>query len=362
MLKTSRPILVSRQLDFIDIDGSLGEGGGQILRTAVSLSCVFNRPIKIANIRKNRSVPGLRPQHLQSVLASAKLCNAKVSGANVGSTKIEFIPGEVDGSYTGTIDCGTAGSISLIAQTIIPISIFRKINLHVTLHGGTEVPNSPTIDYIQSVVLPIYREMCHIDLKILRRGYYPRGGGIVELACSNQKVSQFSFPTASERPRSVSIMSVSRRLPDHVSVRQLESAKKALQKQGFEIGSAKTDHTGNSFSPGSSILIYLISDSSLIGSSSLGQRGLISELVGEEAAKNFVTEAANSPNVDSNLADMLLTLFCVGSYSFTTSSITNHFKTNAEIATKISGCVVEYHKFGSIWQVTVNGSSEKPNR
>lgn len=350
-------------MEFLEIDGSLGEGGGQILRTSVSLSCVLDRPIKITNIRKNRNVAGLRPQHLQSVLTAAKLCNAKVSGANVGSTELEFIPSDPVDNFAGTIDCGTAGSISLIAQTIIPISIFRRINLDVTMRGGTEVPNSPTIDYVQKIVLPIYREMCDIDLDILQRGYYPKGGGTVELRCSKSKDCHFSFERASKKSKEVSILSVSRSLPTHVSKRQLESAKMVLSKQGLEIGPTEIDNEGYSLSPGSSILVFQFSDSSLIGSTSLGDRGKRSEIVGEEAARNFVEEAVNLPNVDSHLADMLLTLFCVrGSFSFTTSSITNHFRTNAEIARKISGCVIDYRKIGQVWQVSVIGSSEKPNR
>ncbi len=350
-------------MEFLEIDGSLGEGGGQILRTSVSLSCVLNRPIKIKNIRKNRSTPGLRPQHLQSVLTAAKLCNARVLGANVGSTELEFIPADSVDNFIGTIDCGTAGSISLIAQTIIPISIFRKINLDVTLRGGTEVPNSPTIDYIQKTVLPIYREMCDIDLNIIQRGYYPKGGGIVEVRCSKSKDCHFSFDNASKKSNKVSVLSVSRSLSSHVTKRQLESAKVVLNKQGLEIVSAETDNEGNSLSPGSSILVFQVSDSSLIGSSSLGERGKRSEIVGEEAARNFTEEAVNLPNVDSHLADMLLTLFCFrDSFSFTTSSMTNHFRTNAEIARKISGCAIDYHKIGEVWQVSVTGSSEKPNR
>lgn len=350
-------------MEFVEIDGSLGEGGGQILRTAVSLSCVFDRPIRVKNIRKNRTVPGLRPQHLQCILASAKLCNAKFSGVSVGSTEIEFIPGDAVNSFNGTIDSGTAGSISLIAQTIIPVSIFRKIDLDVTLRGGTEVPNSPTIDYIQNTVQPIYQRMCDLELDIIQRGYYPRGGGVVGLKCTNSRHGRFSFDSNIKSPNRVSILSVSRLLPSHVSARQLDSAKTALVKQGKEIVSTKTDFDGRSLSPGSSVLVYHASGSSLIGSSSLGKRGNPSESVGEKAALDFIDETKNSPNVDSHLADMLLTLCCVeGDTTFATPAITDHFKTNAEVARKISGCAVECYKKGSIWQVSVAGSSEKPNR
>lgn len=351
-------------MEYIEIDGSIGEGGGQILRTSLSLSSVFGQPVRIRNIRKKRKDPGLKPQHLQSVIASARICSAEVSGATIGSTELEFVPSEVPDSFSGTIDTGTAGSISLIAQTIIPISIFRKIELNVTLRGGTEVPNSPTIDYLQRIVLPVYQKLCMLDLKIVQRGYYPKGGGIVELRCNSQKESMISFDYVSKHESSkASILSVSRSLPADVCKRQLEAAKRVLINEGIQIVSAETDDDGRSLSPGSSVLIYDVSTCNLVGSSALGVKGKPSESVGVEAATGFLDEIKGSPNVDSHLADMLLTLCCVkGKTSFTTSAITNHLMTNADIARRISGCEIKFHKMGSIWLVSVSGSSEKPNR
>lgn len=349
----------------IEIDGSLGEGGGQIIRTAISLASIFNKPVRITNIRAKRKEPGLRAQHLQSVMTSARLCNAKLEGTTLGSTEILYRPGKLVKLFNEPIDTGTAGSVSLIAQTIIPISIFGGTGLDVTIIGGTEVPNSPTVDYLEKIVLPVYRKLgAKIEFKIEKRGYYPKGGGILKIRCSRQSESSpISIDGKNEPPTPTSIFSCSRSLPRHVGLRQVESAKNLLSREGFDIKTTTLDCDGNSFSRGSSVLVYSVSESRFIGSSALGERGKPSERVGEQAAKDFVREVSSLANVDSHLADMLVTLLsCVkGNSIFATSDITEHFKTNMKVATAISNCNVEYHKDGSFYRVNIVGSSEKSN-
>ncbi|MCL4518780.1 MAG: RNA 3'-phosphate cyclase, partial [Thaumarchaeota archaeon] len=152
--------MIALNMSFLEIDGSQGEGGGQIVRTAMSLATILRKPVRITKIRAKRQVPGLRPQHLQSVLAASGLCNGRLKGAHVGSTEIIYEPGDPRSCLTETIDTGSAGSISLIAQTITPISIFCNIKLDLEIRGGTEVSNSPTIDYLARVVLPVYKRRC----------------------------------------------------------------------------------------------------------------------------------------------------------------------------------------------------------
>ena len=336
-----------------------------MIRTAVTLASIFRRPIRVTNVRAKRSQPGLRPQHLQSVLVSAKLCNAVVTGAAIGSTEITFVPGKMEKSFFEHIDTGTAGSISLIAQTIVPISLFGFVELDVALLGGTEFPHSPTIYYIGRVVLPIYQRLgASVQIRLEKRGYYPRGGGIVKLQCVRDSASiPLVFKEDAERRKLASILSCSRMLPEHVSHRQLESAKARLSHEGVEIISTQIESGGRSISPGSSVLVYNASESNYVGCSALGEKGKRSEQVGEEAAQNFLKEIEPSPNVDSHLADMLVTLLCCveGRSSFTTSEITQHFVTNLEVAKMITGCKAEYHKEGSYWRVRIVGASEKPN-
>ena len=352
----------------VEIDGSTGEGGGQILRTSMTLASIFRIPIRVSNIRARRREPGLRPQHLQAVQAAAKLTNGSLNGASVGSTEIKYFPGELLEDYRGSIDTGTAGSVSLIAQTIVPISIFGGTHLDVRIVGGTEVPNSPTVDYLQQLLLPVYRSLgAHVEIMIERRGYYPRGGGIVRItsAPGQSKPSPLSFAETERRAekQEVNILSVSRSLPEHISSRQSASARSLLEKEGFARTVQRLDSSGPSLSPGSSMLVYIQTGNTMIGSSSLGERGKRAELVGEEAAINFLNECSDLPNVDSHLADMLVTLACLinGTSRFTTSRISDHFTTNSEIAKKIVGCSVSCKKIDGRWQVSVAGSSEKPN-
>ena len=163
----------------IEIDGSYREGGGQILRTALSLSCLFQKPFRIFNIRKGRKKPGLMPQHLTCVRASQLIANAKVKGDDVGSTELLFSPGEVK-SGDFFFDIGTAGSTSLVLQTVIPSLIFSKAKTTVTLKGGTHVPFSPSYDYLAGVFSSFLKKIgVNIKLSIESYGFYPKGGGKV---------------------------------------------------------------------------------------------------------------------------------------------------------------------------------------
>jgi len=351
-------------LSIVEIDGSIGEGGGQILRTSLTLASILGKPVRIVKIRAGRREPGLRPQHLQALLAASSISRGTVNGANVGSTEIEFFPSKLPKKYTGIIDTGTAGSIPLIAQTIIPISIFGGVELEVEIRGGTEVPNSPTIDYLSKLVLPIYSFLGgKVDLTLKRRGYYPRGGGSVIVRAS--KVSEQKLLNLEPALESqCMILSVSRSLPSHVAERQAESAKRKLEQSNLEVSRVKLDSSGDSLSPGSSILVYATESSKFVGASSLGDRGKKAEAVGEEAANNFLNEMNTGPCVDSHLADMLVTLLsCVPSKStFTTSFLTDHFSTNCVVAEKLTGCKVKTEKFSSSWRVEIVGFlTEKPN-
>src|SRR3989442_4668654 len=212
----------------IEIDGSLGEGGGQILRTTVALAAVLQREVRVMNIRAGRSEPGLRAQHLAGVKAVALVCDARVEGAEVGSPELVFRPGRLRaGSFR--FDVGTAGSAGLVLQILMPLSAFLPGSMEAEITGGTDVKWSPPVDYLRMVTLPILRSMKYdgkMDLR--RRGHYPKGGGLVKFA---------SNPVASLAPingrmpgavQSVSGISHSAGLPRHVAERQAQSARRVL--------------------------------------------------------------------------------------------------------------------------------------
>src|SRR4030066_1037453 len=165
----------------IEIDGSFGEGGGQVLRTSLSLSCLLNKPFRIFNIRKKRKKPGLMPQHLMGIRSLKLISNARVTGDSQGSIELLFEPGEVKaGDYF--FDIGTAGSTSLLLQAIILPLIFANNTSSLTLKGGTHVPFSPPFHYISGVFIPILNKLgIEVGAKIESYGFYPKGGGKVRV-------------------------------------------------------------------------------------------------------------------------------------------------------------------------------------
>ncbi|HYV36772.1 MAG TPA: RNA 3'-terminal phosphate cyclase, partial [Gemmataceae bacterium] len=209
----------------IELDGALGEGGGQILRTSLSLSLITGRPFRLRNIRAGRPRPGLRPQHLTSVQAAAAIGQATVRGACVDSIDITFEPGKVvPGKYHFPI--GTAGATSLVLHTIyLPLALAGGGPSELTLEGGTHVSTSPCFDFLKTTWLP-YTELCglHIDLRLHRRGFYPRGGGLIQATI--QPCPRLHGLQLTERSplRTASCISAVASLPDHIAKRQAERA------------------------------------------------------------------------------------------------------------------------------------------
>ena len=166
-------------MDFLKINGGHGEGGGQIIRSAITLSCITNQPIHLENIRKNRKDVGLKSQHLTAIRILQKISNAKIIGAEIGSTELKFIPGNIE-SLELIEDVKTAGSISLILQVLIPVVSILQKKLSLIIKGGTDVLWSPSMNYTQYVLKEVYSQMgIEFSIKVIRRGYYPKGGGPV---------------------------------------------------------------------------------------------------------------------------------------------------------------------------------------
>ena len=167
------------------LDGSYGEGGGQIVRTSLSLAALTDKPVRLVNIRTGRAKPGLRPQHLTAVQALAQITRAELTGATIGSTHLTFSPrGIYPGSYIFDVaeKTGSAGSVSLVAQTLLPVLLFAQSPSTLIIKGGTHVPWSPPVHYLMAVFLPALREMgVSADLKIKQWGFYPQGGGEIVL-------------------------------------------------------------------------------------------------------------------------------------------------------------------------------------
>ncbi len=354
----------------VEIDGSMGEGGGQILRYSLSLSALTLKPVRIYNIRAKRSNPGLRPQHLTAVKALAEITDAHVEGARVGSMEIYFEPRtRKPGHYVFNI--GTAGSISLVIQAILPTLFYSGGVTRVEIIGGTDVSWSPPIDYMRFVFL---HNLGFFGLKasiqVLRRGHYPRGGGrvILEVYPVRDYIESINVV---ERGGIESIRGISHavKLPRHVAERQARSAIEYIRgKLGIEpvieIESYPPDRDPH-LGPGSGILLYAETRSgSRIGSDSLGARGKPAEKVGREAAEKLVEELSTNMAFDRHMGDMLIPYMFLarGKSIVGVSTITLHTLTAIEVTKKfIPEAHVEIQgREGGLGKIIVEGVAFSP--
>lgn len=316
----------------IEIDGSFGEGGGQILRTALSLSSLFLKPFRIFNIRKGRKKPGLMPQHLTCVRAMQLISGAEVAGDKIGSSVLVFKPKSVKaGEFF--FDIGTAGSTSLVLQTIVPSLIFSSEKTSVILKGGTHVPFSPSFDYIAEVFAPVLGKMgIRIELKIESYGFYPKGGGNIRVDI---------FPAKDIKPlrvteRGAILMikgySGTGNLPLSIAERQKSAAIKKIQTEIKDLMQPVDIEILNVSSPGQGTFIYLHSETekAIAGFTSLGERGKKAEAVGEEAAEEFSEYYFTNVAFDRHLPDQIVLYLSMSKEEsiFTTSCITQHLMTN----------------------------------
>ena len=343
--------------DLIKIDGSQGEGGGQILRTAISLSAITGRPIEVSNIRANRTNPGLRPQHMAGIRIIADLFHAKSENLKVGAEWIRFSPSDKFEGGSIKFDIGTAGSIPLILMTVVPAVSLSNNSLQIEVTGGTDVKASPTIDYIKHIVAKSYLSIGpKFSVDVLKRGYYPKGGGIVQCTIKPCKTPGTIELLATEylEPKIISVCS---QLPIHVAKRQISSALIALEKKDIRC-SNYTASIETSISPGSSILVYSASDFGLyVGGDSIGELGKRAEAVGNEAAMRFLDSTLAQATVDPFLADMLVLPLALskGRSRYRVGRVTQHLLTNLHVVSQMIGCKYSIEQQGGSYIVMIEG-------
>ncbi len=312
----------------LKIDGSYGEGGGQVLRTVLSLSCLLREPIEIFNIRKGRKAPGLQPQHLTCVKAAKKISDAEVEGDKVWSVNLRFSPKEVrGGDYL--FDIGTAGSTSLVLQTILLPLSFAIGKSKIEIIGGTHVPWSPPFHYINNVFIPTIERMgLRTRLWIEKWGWYPKGGGRV--GAEINPVKEISPLRLIERGRLIRIKGFSAvsNLPLSIAERQKAEGLRILKDNGLDAEMEIIDAP----SIGRGTFFFLIAEyeNSTSGFSSLGERGKKAEEVAKEACEEFLSFHRSGMSLDPRLADQIIPYlaFTKAESSFTTSRITRHLLTN----------------------------------
>jgi RNA 3'-terminal phosphate cyclase (ATP) len=315
----------------LEIDGSQGEGGGQVLRTCLSLSALTGRPFKISNIRAGRKKPGLRPQHLTVVQAVSAICQAEIQGAALNSQTLIFSPrsrplgGEYNFDVAAAASGGSAGSVTLILQALIWPLLFADQPSRVTLRGGTHIPFSPPYHFIHNVYLPaLARFGASISTKLVAWGWYPRGQGEITAEILPQpKLAAPEFVPQSDFE--VEGIAAVTNLPAHIPQRMARRAANLLTDRG--IANRITPVRESGAAPGAGIFLW----TSLAGFSSLGRPGLPAEKVAESAVADYLAFIENRDAVGPYLADQLLLPLALahGSSSFSTNRLTLHALTNA---------------------------------
>jgi RNA 3'-terminal phosphate cyclase (ATP) len=327
-------------MEFLKINGAHGEGGGQIIRSAIALSCITKQPIHLENIRKNRKDSGLKPQHLTAINILQKIANAKVIGSEIGSTELKFIPGNIE-NLDLEADVGTAGSIPLILQVLIPVVSVSQKKLDLKIKGGTDVLWSPSIDYTQRMGINFSFELC-------KRGYYPKGGGEINLHINPSTVKSISF--SKRKTNKIKLICSLSKLAKEEIENQIKKIVKKLTAANFIVDvEIKSEEALDS---GASLLIYSIDHNSIIGIDALYDKKIHNfDLDIEEFFKSF--------SIDDNLADMIVVPASLadGKTIFQVKEITKHLETNLFVTSKITGCKYGIGKTSNGYEVIIEGIS-----
>ncbi len=318
----------------IHIDGSFGEGGGQIVRSSVALSAVTGRPLSIFNIRAGRKQPGLKRQHVTAVNAAATVCGANVAGVKLGSFQFEFEPGEVcPGNYDFSV--GTAGSATLVLQTVLPALLTADGPATIRVSGGTHNAWAPPFDFLDRVYLPLVRRMGpEVRATLQRPGFYPAGGGRfdVHVQPARQLVGFDLLERGTLRRNSVQALVA--QLPRHIGQRECDTI---VRKLGWPKSCGSVTEITDSAGPGNCVLIEVQSEHATALFTGFGQRGVKAEKVAAGAAKEARRYLDTDVPVDEHLADQLLLPFGLAVHAggrggrFRTWTLSPHAETHIEI-------------------------------
>ncbi len=340
------------------IDGSFGEGGGQVLRTSISLSAITGTPVRIDNIRAGRKKPGLMRQHLTSIKAAAEICGAKTEGLELRSDAISFVPGAIEGGDY-RFDIGSAGGTVLVAQTIIPILSHAKTASTATVIGGTHNMWAPTFDYLERAFLPQYNKMGgRVSAELLKYGFVPAGGGEIVLAVKpTQDKRALDLRTRGDRV-DASIIAVLANLKHDIATREIKTITKRMDidKSASEI--LHVDGPG----PGNAVSLFLEYENLTEVFIGIGQQGVRAETIAsrlaEEARRYTLSQDGAGQDytaVGEHLADqLLLPMALYGGGAFTTTNITEHTRTNMDIIKRFLDVDIKTTQLGrKCWLVEV---------
>lgn len=313
----------------LEIDGAYGEGGGQLLRTAVALAAITRREIRVQHIRAHRNSPGLAPQHLAAVRAVGALCHAHTEGVQRGSSALRFEPRALRAG-NHRVHVGTAGSVTLVLQAVLPVMLAAGKSASVTVSGGTDVYNAPPADYFAHVLLPLLARMgARVDFRVVRRGYYPAGAGEVRVQTEQSvlRPASFDVPGALIALEGVSHVS---HLPLRIAERMRDAALDALSAVPGPAGCIETCLVPKERAAGlgGAIAAWARTEHSVLGASRAAERGMGAEVLGAAVGGVLAADLASGAGVDVHAADQLLVyLALAGGGSFTTRMLTTHAQT-----------------------------------
>jgi RNA 3'-terminal phosphate cyclase (ATP) len=313
----------------LEIDGSYGEGGGQLLRTAVALAAVTGREIAVRNIRTKRDKPGLAPQHLAAARAVAALCEAQVEGLELRSQALRFAPRALSGGEH-RFDVGTAGCVTLVLQALLPAMVASGRSVSVTVTGGTDVRQAPSIGYFANILLPLLGRMgVTAQLEVIRRGYYPRGGGQVHIRLAPCTLR----PIALEEPGALVAIEGHAHvanLPEHIATRMRDAALERLAVvpgPAPRIGVEMLDWM-QAMGRGGAIVVWARTEHSVLGAGRVAELGVRAEALGAAAGEELVNDLTAGATADLHAADQLLVyLALAGGGSYLARSLTTHAQT-----------------------------------
>jgi RNA 3'-terminal phosphate cyclase (ATP) len=335
----------------IEIDGSEGEGGGQILRSALSLSMCTDQAFRLKNIRAKREKPGLMRQHLTALQAAAAVCDARVTGAEIGSSEITFRPGPTrGGDYQFAI--GTAGSTNLVLQTVLPALLTASTPSAIRITGGTHNKACPPVDFLQRAYLPLVERMGPtVQLELVRHGFYPRGGGeVLARVTPSARLTAITLNERGARKGGYAEAYISG-IPMHVASRELEIVGKMLN---WTADNLRIRGLSGEFGPGNALTVTVEHEHIIEVFTGFGEKGVSAESVAKRAVDAARSYLASEAVVGRHLADqILLPMALAGGGEFTTMPVTQHFESHVEIIEKFLNRRVEMEDRKGVVCVTV---------
>ncbi|HSN97391.1 MAG TPA: RNA 3'-terminal phosphate cyclase [Candidatus Nanopelagicales bacterium] len=335
----------------LTIDGSTGEGGGQILRTSLALSMVTGTPVRVARIRAGRAKPGLMRQHLTAVQAAARVGCAEVSGAAIGSGEITFRPGGIaPGDHRFAV--GTAGSATLVLQTVLPALLSAPGPSHLVLEGGTHNPMAPPFDFMERAYLPLLGRMGpEVRATLERRGFYPAGGGRVQVEIAPAPLRRLDLLERGEIKEQRLVATVVN-LPGGIAAREIDAAAAVL---GWDRRCYRQEVLSGEPGPGNVVTVDVVSEHVTEVFTGFGEKGVRAEQVGERVARETADYLRAGVPVGEHLADqLLLPMALAGGGSFRTVAPSSHTRTHAALIEQILGIRVRLEEAeGGAWHAEV---------